>query len=90
MTQLSEGTEVTPSIRLKRRLGAGGMGSVWVADHAALRTEVVVKFLADRLVEDTTSQARFAREASAAAQQFYVVMRRMPLADTEARLHLTS
>lgn len=44
------------------------MGSVWVADHAALRTEVVVKFLADRLVEDTTSQARFAREASAAAQ----------------------
>lgn len=68
MTQLSEGTEVTPSIRLKRRLGAGGMGSVWVADHAALRTEVVVKFLADRLVEDTTSQARFAREASAAAQ----------------------
>ncbi len=62
------GMEVTPSIRLKRRLGAGGMGSVWVAEHAALKTEVVVKFLADRLVEDPVSQARFAREASAAAQ----------------------
>ncbi len=62
------GTEVTPTIRLERRLGAGGMGSVWVANHAALRTEVVVKFLADRLTDDPTSQARFAREASAAAQ----------------------
>ncbi|MBI3201792.1 MAG: serine/threonine protein kinase [Myxococcales bacterium] len=68
MTELSVGTEVTSSIRLKRRLGAGGMGSVWVADHAALRTEVVVKFLADRLAEDATSLARFAREAAAAAQ----------------------
>jgi serine/threonine-protein kinase len=68
VTELAVGTEVTPSIRLKRPLGAGGMGSVWVADHAALRTEVVVKFLADRLAEDPTSQARFAREASAAAQ----------------------
>ena len=68
MTELAEGMEVTPSIRLKRRLGAGGMGSVWIADHSALRTEVVVKFLADRLAEDPTSQARFAREASAAAQ----------------------
>ncbi len=60
--------QVTPTICLKRRLGAGGMGAVWVADHAALKTEVVVKFLADRLTEDPTSQARFAREAASAAQ----------------------
>ena len=59
--------QVTPSIRLARRLGAGGMGSVWIAEHAALQTDVVVKFLADRLLEDPTSQARFAREAAAAA-----------------------
>ncbi|MBK7585377.1 MAG: protein kinase [Myxococcales bacterium] len=68
MTEIAEGTEVTPSIRLKRRLSAGGMGSVWIADHSTLKTEVVVKFLHDRLAEDPTSQARFAREASAASQ----------------------
>jgi serine/threonine-protein kinase len=65
--EIAAGTQVTPSIRLKRRIGAGGMGSVWIADHAALQTEVVVKLLADRLADDPTSQARFSREAAAAA-----------------------
>lgn len=44
------------------------MGAVWIADHTTLRTEVVVKFLLNRLLDDPTSQARFTREASAAAQ----------------------
>jgi len=37
---------VTPTVRLSRRLGVGGMGSVWLADHQALKTSVVVKFIA--------------------------------------------
>ncbi len=32
------GDLVTPSIRLVRMLGQGGMGSVWVAEHQRLRT----------------------------------------------------
>ena len=44
MTELQPGTPVTATIRLLRRLGAGGMGSVWVAEHLSLRTHVVVKF----------------------------------------------
>jgi serine/threonine-protein kinase len=59
---------VRPSIRLVRPLGAGGMGSVWLAEHLTLRTHVVVKFLAADLLEETASRARFAREAAAAAQ----------------------
>jgi hypothetical protein len=39
-----EGDQITSSIRLVRELGSGGMGSVWVADHRALQTQVVVKF----------------------------------------------
>jgi len=44
------------------------MGSVWLAEHQTLRTDVVVKFLSEELAEDATSRTRFAREASAAAQ----------------------
>ena len=64
---LAVGTQVTPVVRLVRPLGRGGMGSVWIAEHLTLRTEVVVKFMADALAADPVSLARFSREASAAA-----------------------
>ena len=62
------GMMVTPSVRLVRPLGEGGMGTVWVADHLALRTEVVVKFIAASLKDSKDATARFSREAAAAAQ----------------------
>jgi serine/threonine-protein kinase len=65
---LAEGDFVTPSIRLVRKLGAGGMGSVWIAEHLTLHTQVVVKFLAGSLVHDEVSRARFSREAASASQ----------------------
>jgi serine/threonine-protein kinase len=43
------------------------MGAVWVAEHLMLKTEVVVKFMADALASDPVSLARFSREAAAAA-----------------------
>ncbi|MBN9161494.1 MAG: protein kinase, partial [Myxococcales bacterium] len=59
---------VTPSVRLVRPLGEGGMGAVWVADHLALRTQVVVKFIASGLKDSKEATERFSREAAAAAQ----------------------
>lgn len=59
---------VTPSVKLVRPLGEGGMGSVWVADHLALRTQVVVKFIANDLKHSKEATERFSREAAAAAQ----------------------
>jgi serine/threonine-protein kinase len=44
------------------------MGAVWVADHLALRTQVVVKFMAADLAASSDAVARFSREAAAAAQ----------------------
>ena len=44
------------------------MGSVWVAEHLGLRTDVAVKFLSAELASDETSVTRFAREAAAASQ----------------------
>ncbi len=59
---------VTPSIRLVRALGEGGMGRVWLADHTALHTHVVVKFMAADLEKSGDAAARFSREAKAASQ----------------------
>ncbi len=62
------GLMITPSLRLSRPLGAGGMGSIWLADHLALRTQVVVKFMSAELGADPASRARFSSEAVAASQ----------------------
>ena len=66
---VAQGTMVNPNVRLTRLLGEGGMGSVWVADHLALKTEVAVKFLhADLVRRSPAMLGRFEREASAAAK----------------------
>ncbi len=66
--QPTAGQLVTPSIQLVRPLGAGGMGAVWLADHLALRTQVVVKFIAEALASSPEALGRFTREAAAASQ----------------------
>lgn len=62
------GLEVTPSIRLLRQLGSGGMGSVWKAHHAALQIDVAVKFLSPELQDSEGALQRFSDEAMVAAQ----------------------
>jgi eukaryotic-like serine/threonine-protein kinase len=62
------GVFVTPTIRLVRLLGQGGMGSVWVADHGGLHTQVAVKFMAEELATNEDAVRRFTREAAAAAR----------------------
>src|SRR5262245_55092986 len=59
---------ITQTVRLVRPLGVGGMGSVWLADHLALKTSVVVKFISKELSTDLNALARFSREAAAASQ----------------------
>ncbi len=44
------------------------MGSVWVADHLALHSEVAVKFMAQGMLDDAVSVRRFHQEATAAAE----------------------
>ena len=65
---LAAGMEVTPNVRLVSPLGAGGMGAVWIADHAGLNTRVVVKFMLNELDSSQSARARFKREAEAASQ----------------------
>ena len=44
------------------------MGSVWVADHLALQSQVAVKFMAQTHLDDPVSVQRFRQEAHAAAE----------------------
>jgi eukaryotic-like serine/threonine-protein kinase len=60
-------TEVDGRYRLDRRLGAGGMSTVFLAVDTVLERRVAVKLLAEHLAEDEAFVARFRREALAAA-----------------------
>ena len=46
MNQPAPGMLVTPTVRLVERVSGGAMGSVWLADHLGLHTQVMVKFIA--------------------------------------------
>jgi serine/threonine-protein kinase len=61
-------TEVAGRYRIDRRLGAGGMSTVFQATDSVLERPVAVKLLAEHLAEDEAFVARFRREALAAAR----------------------
>jgi serine/threonine protein kinase len=53
--------------KLELRLGAGGMGTIWRAEHLVLQAPVAVKLIDRDAVPDDDTVARFLREAKAAA-----------------------
>jgi serine/threonine protein kinase len=62
------GTTIGGRYELKEQLAKGGMGSVWVARHLQLGTEVAIKFMDPEMLSSPILRARFEREAKAAAQ----------------------
>ncbi len=65
---LVEGAVVAGRFQLNRKLGQGGMGSVWHATHLGLDIPCAVKFIEGEFAALPEAQARFEREAKAAAQ----------------------
>ena len=61
-------TEIADRYHLDRRLGAGGMSTVFLATDTVLERPVAIKLLAEHLAEDEDFVARFRREALAAAK----------------------
>ncbi|HEY1187325.1 MAG TPA: serine/threonine-protein kinase [Gemmata sp.] len=53
--------------RILNQIGAGGMGTVFLAEHATLRRRVALKVLPGRQALDPANVERFYREARAAA-----------------------
>jgi serine/threonine protein kinase len=66
--QLAANVVIADRFRLSRQLGQGGMGSVWLATHLALDIPCAVKFIEGEIAQLPEAQARFEREAKAAAQ----------------------
>lgn len=62
------GQYVTPTIKILRRLGEGGMSTVWVAENLTLGTEVAVKVMSPGYAKDERMIERFRREACLAAR----------------------
>ncbi len=58
---------LSPRFLLVRPLGAGGMGTVFLAREPALKRLVAVKVLSPELASDASAKARFHREAQAVA-----------------------
>ena len=64
---LTNGTIVS-HYRIIEKVGAGGMGEVYLAEDTELNRKVALKFLPPNLCQDSDCRARFKREAQAAAK----------------------
>jgi eukaryotic-like serine/threonine-protein kinase len=65
---MSPPTQIASRYEIERRLGAGGMSTVFLATDSVLERAVAVKLLAEHLADDEDFVARFRREALAAAR----------------------
>ncbi len=63
---LGKGTEIG-HYRIVQKIGAGGMGEVYLAEDTKLNRQVALKFLLPYLCQDADGRIRFKREAQAAA-----------------------
>lgn len=64
---VGSGSVLGTNIVLERQIGAGAMGTVWVAQNRALGSPVAVKVLQAALAVDGQALARFQQEARAVA-----------------------
>ncbi|MCX6831838.1 MAG: serine/threonine-protein kinase [candidate division Zixibacteria bacterium] len=67
VTVISKGT-VIGHYRIVEKIGAGGMGEVYLAEDTSLNRQVALKFLSSHLCQDADCRTRFKREAQAAAK----------------------
>jgi serine/threonine protein kinase/Tfp pilus assembly protein PilF len=67
ITVLTNGTVIN-HYRIIEKIGAGGMGEVYLAEDTGLNRQVALKFLSSHLCQDADCRTRFKREAQAAAK----------------------
>ena len=66
-TVLNAGTKIG-IYQIIEKIGAGGMGEVYLAEDTGIKRKVALKFLPAHMCEDEDSRARFHREAEATAK----------------------
>lgn len=65
---VSKGLILNNRFKIKKKLGKGGMGEIFLAEDIRLKRSVAIKTISDKSLEDKTSKARFLREAQTASQ----------------------
>ena len=66
-TNLTAGTKIS-HYTIISKIGAGGMGEVYLAEDSTLKRKVALKFMPSNLASDDDFRIRFNREAQAAAK----------------------
>src|SRR4051812_1680480 len=61
------GTTISGRYKVEKLLGAGGMGAVYLVQHALMRKRFALKVLNSQTAQNPEMVARFEREAMAAA-----------------------
>jgi serine/threonine-protein kinase len=67
MDWVAPGAVLAGKYELGRKLGQGGMGAVWHAEHVQLRSPVAIKLIDEQIARNPEALARFMREAQSAA-----------------------
>lgn len=67
MAEVAPGQVFDSRYRIERKLGAGGMADVWLAEDTHLQRQVALKVLHARYAQDREFVERFKREAESAA-----------------------
>ncbi|MDX6623671.1 MAG: eukaryotic-like serine/threonine-protein kinase [Solirubrobacterales bacterium] len=67
MAEVNEGSVIDGRYRVLRKIGAGGMADVWLAEDTHLQRQVALKVLHKHFAQDREFVARFQREAESAA-----------------------
>ena len=73
--------------KVLERLGAGGMGTVYLCEHKLMRRRVAVKVLPEQKAQDSSSLERFYREARAVAALDHPNIVRAYDIDQDDKLH---
>src|SRR5262249_47771286 len=73
--------------RVLERLGRGGMGTVFLAEHVVMRRLVAIKVLPEGRAEEPAAVSRFHREARAAAVLDHPNVIRAHDVDCEGKVH---
>src|SRR2546426_1031235 len=81
------GFVISGKYRLLERLGAGGMGAVYLCQHVHMGRKVALKILPVQQAEDPASLARFYREAKAVARLDHPNIVRAHDIDHDDKLH---